>query len=578
MPGPSFPGYSELRLGMFPHNDSGPCHDAQPPLLSSAPFSPTEPFSYQHAAIAHLKHCTLHNDEALKICSGRNKRGGVCLNRASGTRVAHLMPTCKKHREQPRLATPCREVLPCGFECGAVFQYKPHDFRLCYRHQSHQSCYFLELPTEVRMNIYDFLIPGSFVPARFVRHGPSLNDPRDSKVFQGVSMAILRVNSMIHDEVARQLYGRKTFEIQISRNVLTMCNGARLQAIRMPGLSSSTTANHALQDYQMQLMLLERQNKKRLMMARQEQDNASTGLNMGYAAAATTRSQPPLKVPIPFVYDINGPSWTQPIAERYFNMIRSFRISLDIPGPTPSFGQPSVIQSSHLGFGSVSADTLKSRKVIVYELTDHVHRLIGRLQQLPTENLRLEIDMAFQDIYTEISDAHSDVRLLLAPFTRIGKCASFKAERVIMGNSSTSTNPPIELYPRKSGPAANGQYDCLIDFMRRWPKEVSQIEPSLEMMKIWKDYWRLEKLVTGINSQCPNTIIFDQFTGLCQEARMAREAVDSELFEKVRKAVVHIWAEYTRSQKAFQDGVESEIEGLCGGGVDVELFGSASTW
>jgi len=32
--------------------------------------------------------------------------------------------------------------------------------------------------------------------------------------------------------------------------------------------------NHALQDYQMQLMLLEQQNKKRLLMARQEQDTA----------------------------------------------------------------------------------------------------------------------------------------------------------------------------------------------------------------------------------------------------------------------------------------------------------------
>src|SRR5690242_11533043 len=33
--------------------------------------------------------------------------------------------------------------------------------------------------------------------------------------------------------------------------------------------------SHALQDYQMQLMLLEQQNKKRLLMARQEQDNMS---------------------------------------------------------------------------------------------------------------------------------------------------------------------------------------------------------------------------------------------------------------------------------------------------------------
>ena len=36
-------------------------------------------------------------------------------------------------------------------------------------------------------------------------------------------------------------------------------------------LSQTTAGNHQLQDYQMQLMLLEQQNKKRLMMARQEQ-------------------------------------------------------------------------------------------------------------------------------------------------------------------------------------------------------------------------------------------------------------------------------------------------------------------
>lgn len=35
-------------------------------------------------------------------------------------------------------------------------------------------------------------------------------------------------------------------------------------------------SNHALQDYQMQLMLLEQQNKKRLMMARQEQDGGNS--------------------------------------------------------------------------------------------------------------------------------------------------------------------------------------------------------------------------------------------------------------------------------------------------------------
>lgn len=47
--------------------------------------------------------------------------------------------------------------------------------------------------------------------------------------------------------------------------------GAAVAAAGAPGGPNS--GNHALQDYQMQLMLLEQQNKKRLLMARQEQDS-----------------------------------------------------------------------------------------------------------------------------------------------------------------------------------------------------------------------------------------------------------------------------------------------------------------
>ncbi|KAF2714029.1 hypothetical protein K504DRAFT_371176 [Pleomassaria siparia CBS 279.74] len=45
----------------------------------------------------------------------------------------------------------------------------------------------------------------------------------------------------------------------------------------MPAAPGQPQGNHALQDYQMQLMLLEQQNKKRLLMARQEQDSMSGG-------------------------------------------------------------------------------------------------------------------------------------------------------------------------------------------------------------------------------------------------------------------------------------------------------------
>lgn len=51
-------------------------------------------------------------------------------------------------------------------------------------------------------------------------------------------------------------------------------NQVRPGGMQTPGPQQG---NHALQDYQMQLMLLEQQNKRRLMMARQEQDTMSRG-------------------------------------------------------------------------------------------------------------------------------------------------------------------------------------------------------------------------------------------------------------------------------------------------------------
>lgn len=60
-------------------------------------------------------------------------------------------------------------------------------------------------------------------------------------------------------------------------------NGMR--AGGQPG-QPGASGNHALQDYQMQLMLLEQQNKKRLMMARQEQDNMMPRADGGQGAPA----------------------------------------------------------------------------------------------------------------------------------------------------------------------------------------------------------------------------------------------------------------------------------------------------
>jgi len=68
---------------------------------------------------------------------------------------------------------------------------------------------------------------------------------------------------------------------------------APVGVIRWPYGPISAGPNHALQDYQMQLMLLEQQNKKRLLLARQERDVMTTSCGPS-SNATSTNMQPAL--------------------------------------------------------------------------------------------------------------------------------------------------------------------------------------------------------------------------------------------------------------------------------------------
>jgi hypothetical protein len=99
----------------------------------------------------------------------------------------------------------------------------------------------------------------------------SLNDPNSDASLKGISPNPAMMN------------GRPLGAPQNGMN--GGVNGPEYYAAdRMPGGAAGApmdgsqqavtqTGNHALQDYQMQLMLLEQQNKKRLLLARQEQDH-----------------------------------------------------------------------------------------------------------------------------------------------------------------------------------------------------------------------------------------------------------------------------------------------------------------
>ena len=143
----------------------------------------------------HRLRCILHLRSLSTSCHGSLKRGGICGNKGS-SQHPWLMPTCKVHRDQQKEARWCRARLPCGLECGNIYEWKPLSFPLCNLCRSKQTtCYFLQMPPELRTQIYGYILPDRPIPAR---HGSSRNLRDDG---EEVHMDILRVNHQIHDEV-----------------------------------------------------------------------------------------------------------------------------------------------------------------------------------------------------------------------------------------------------------------------------------------------------------------------------------------------------------------------------------------
>lgn len=108
------------------------------------------------------------------------------------------------------------------------------------------------------------------------------------------------------------------------------------------GQAGNSNGNHALQDYQMQLMLLEQQNKKRLLMARQEQDNmghpAGVGPNGQFAPGMSPQGSQRGADPSPNPNEMRG---TSDISSGTF--VPSPNTDVGRGSPTPGMMDPNQV-------------------------------------------------------------------------------------------------------------------------------------------------------------------------------------------------------------------------------------------
>lgn len=406
------------------------------------------------------------------------------------------------------------------------------------------TCYFLKIPTEMRLRVYRFLLPDMTIPARY---GNSRNLTTDG---ERVYTAILRVNHQIHDEAVGLLYGTNVFTIELSGNRLGMCNSANTFT-RYGFLDRS--GNLGLQDYQMQLMLLEQHNKIRHMMARREQDGINGESNSTHPPAIRG-IQLPTRSPVPYTCRQIEPIWHPPLSERYFNMIRSFLIEFLFPFPR---GQNTANFHPH-GSSNVHAANEKFLELKLYDYCDCLHRLIGRLRLIQRPIAHLEIIIKFGNTYMEQNEAFSATQVLLRPFRRLHNVAKLEVLSITMKDFQDRETEL--LIPDGISRAADRTF---ADYVKCWFSDLSSSEPSLECPQVFEAYWQLEKLLSSIKEHCHYTNPkFNQFTDLLHAARVAREAEDLTRFREIWDQVVNIWFDYLNSQEGFQSNVARSIDAI----------------
>ncbi|EGE00516.1 hypothetical protein TESG_07844 [Trichophyton tonsurans CBS 112818] len=166
----------------------------------------------------HRQTCGLHPEDSPN-CNVYTLKGEACRYKGrNGTEpngtIPGKLPVCGMHRPFAPSSARCKAILPCGFECGRLFKWSPGEVRLCPDHDDKsQPCYFMIIPTELRMKIYQQL---------FLEPQTDQQPCSDSRNTKGNRTSIFRVNRKINEEATSVFYGYPKYTIEVGPDHIHM--------------------------------------------------------------------------------------------------------------------------------------------------------------------------------------------------------------------------------------------------------------------------------------------------------------------------------------------------------------------
>ncbi|KAH8674837.1 hypothetical protein BGZ60DRAFT_562920 [Tricladium varicosporioides] len=430
-----------------------------------------------------------------------------------------MMATCYIHRGQLKRMGWCRALLRCGFECGRICEWKVHGFQLCHDHHEHpMTCYLLKVPIEMRLRIYQFLLPDKPIPARYGKFSLASDGG-------GVYTAILCANRQIHEEAAGLLYGSRAFSIELYGDWLSMCNLSKNFA-----QNGSPTYNHHALGGNQQILV-----GQHLFITKEQSIPDGASLD-----PTIYSNQPHIEPPISYTNRVIEPVWDPPLSGRYFNMIRSFRIEVFFLAPSA----PNPVAARHQAYTSRLLD-----------YCDHLHRLVGRLRNNGRSLARLEIVLKFSSAYREVFPI---AQFLLRPFQRLHNVA----KPDLLSITIQGSRGEVELLtPDWASSPAGVKFAA---YLERLFKYMSSSQPPLEL-PVFKAYWQLERLLFYMKEHLRQADPrIGQIASLLYIGRFAREVDDLARFSEIWNQVVNIWINCLNQQREFQSNVALSIDAIYG--------------
>ena len=505
--------------------------------------------------LAHDQSCPLHEPRGQRTCWGFSQRRQRCTKKANNTSTPHgYLPMCRLHVSQMVRAGSCEAILPCGFKCGRTFHWEPPYFQLCASHKdSDMPCFLMKLPLELRREIF-----GRLCPDRSLRASDSVREQLWEPPLRELA-SMCRLNRQLHDEVTSFLYGRRPFTVGITDGAISLCNGRwsmlnsdmeqfmpRSHSVHWDGAQSMPGGHalqsdggqfmpggHALQDYQMQLMLLDRQNRQRLLLAR----NPQAGLSAISGERAT------LKPPKPPSREQTSSEWLPRIGIGNFRKIQSFRIDIGIDYNCTRL-QNCLASQENPDRGP-------------YDVCDHVHRLVQLLKDV-AHIRELHVNITMCGGHRDSAKASELAKLVLRPFEQLRNISTTRIVAVVI--DADARIPP---------PARQGNLHVtdrhFLEFGEQWKQLLSSSLPVPDMPPICRAYEKLERVVDTLNPISAALGPPSQQTSLksfLHDARVAREANEADEFGVISDRIMDISWQSLDGLKGLQQRIQDNAAEL----------------